>query len=152
MEEKNVENNERFVDEGKLMYTNFVQVTLEHPYMLALIKEKPSAATTFMLLVGLMNTYNKVVISKEVIIEALELKNKKSAERALKYLIEHRYIYKTDKDTYIINSRVCCKTSKTKIRNCDIDVPEPIQMPDQLDGLKRIRKTVGEYKIVKRRK
>ena len=147
----NVEN-EKFIDEGKMMYHNFVQVTLEHPYMLALIKEKPSAATTFMLLVSLMGTYNKVVISKEAIIEALELTNKKSAERSLKYLIEHRHIYKTDKDTYVINPYVCCKTSKTKIMNCDIDLPEYPKMPNQLDGLKRIRKTVGEYKIIKRRK
>ena len=143
---------EKFVDEGKMMYHNFVQVTLEHPYVLALIKEKPSAATTFMLLVGLMGTYNKVVISKEAIIEALELTNKKSAERSLKYLIEHRYIYKTDKDTYVINPYVCCKTSKTKIMNCDIDLPEYPKMPNQLDGLKRIRKTVGAYKRIKRRK
>lgn len=105
-----------------------------------------------MLLVGLMGTYNKVVISKEAIIEALELTNKKSAERSLKYLIEHRYIYKTDKDTYVINPYVCCKTSKTKIMNCDIDLPKHPKMPNQLDGLKRIRKTVGEYKIIKRRK
>lgn len=144
--------NEKYIDEGKMMYHNFVQVTLEHPYLLSLIKEKPSAATTFMLLVGLMGTYNKVVISKEAIIEALELTNKKSAERSLKYLIEHRYIYKTDKDTYVINPYVCCKTSKTKIMNCDIDLPEHPKMPNQLDGLKRIRKIVGEYKIIKRRK
>ena len=144
--------NEKFIDEGKMMYHNFVQVTLEHPYVLALIKEKPSAATTFMLLVSLMGTYNKVVISKEAIIEALELTNKKSAERSLKYLIEYRYIYKTEKDTYVINPYVCCKTSKTKIMNCDIDLPEHPKMPNQLDGLKRIRKIVGEYKIIKRRK
>lgn len=152
MKNEKAENNEKFVDKGQLVYTNFVQVTLEHPYMLALIKEKPSAATTFMLLVNLMGTYNKVVISKEAIIEALELTNKKSAERSLKYLIEHRYIYKTDKDTYVINPRVCCKTSKTKIMNCDIDIQEYPKMPNQMDGLKRIRKTVGEYKIIKRRK
>lgn len=152
MENEKVENNEKFVDKGKLMYNNFVQVTLEHPYMLALIKEKPSAATTFMLLVSLMSAYNKVIISKEAIIEALELTNIKSAERSLNYLIKHRYIYKTDKDTYVINPYVCCKTSKTKIMNCDIDLPQHPIMPNQLDGLKRIRKTVGEYKIVRRRK
>ena len=143
---------EKFVDEGKLMYRNFVQVTLEHQYMLALIKEKPSAATTFMLLVSLMGTYNKVIISKETIIEALELTNKKSAERSLKYLIEHKYIYKTNKDTYVINPYVCCKTSKTKITNCEIGLPEYPIMPNHLDGLKRIKKTVGEYKIIKRKK
>lgn len=152
MENEKVENNEKFVDKGKLMYNNFVQVTLEHPYMLALIKEKPSAATTFMLLVSLMSAYNKVIISKEAIIEALELTNIKSAERSLNYLIKHRYIYKTDKDTYIINPYVCCKTSKTKIVNCEIGLPQHPEIPDELDGLKRIRKTVGEYKIIKRRK
>ncbi|MBR5545206.1 MAG: hypothetical protein IKU66_07000 [Clostridia bacterium] len=31
--------NEKFIDEGKMMYHNFVQVTLEHPYVLALIKK-----------------------------------------------------------------------------------------------------------------
>lgn len=152
MKNEKVENNEKFVNEGKLVYTNFVQVTLEHPYLLSLIKEKPSAATTFMLLVSLMGTYNKVVISKEVIIAILELKSKKSADRALKYLIEKKYIFQTDKDTYVVNPKICCKTSKTKIGNCDIDVPIFPDIPDELDGLKRIRKTVGEYKIIKRRK
>lgn len=136
--------------ESKSIYNNFVQFNNADAYVLALVKAKPSATTTFLLLVRLMNQFNKVVISKQTIIDVLELTNKKSADRAIKYLIKIKYIYQTEKDTYVINPYICCRTSLAKIRNCDIECPELPILPYRFDKLYIIRKIVGECKIPKK--
>ena len=138
------------ISEQKSIYNNFIQFNNEDTYLLSLVKVKPSATTTFLLLVKLMNEFNKVVISKETIINVLELKNQKSAERSINYLIKIKYIFRTERNTYIVNPYICCRTSKAKIQNCDV-FPEPPKIPHQFDKLTLIRKSVGEYKLPKRK-
>lgn len=107
--------------EGKSPYDRFFQVNKDNAYLLQLIMVRPTAAQVFLTLVQFMNEYNKICISYEDIARLINLKDAKNIYKHLKFLKEANYIFKAEKNTYIINPKIVCRTSLKKLLSSGID-------------------------------
>lgn len=128
--------------ESKSPYDRFFQVNKDNAYLLQLIMVRPTAAQVFLTLVQLMNEYNKICISYEDIARLINLKDAKNIYKHLKFLKEANYIFESERNTYVINPRIVCRTSLKKLLSSGIDFDTKPKELVKLENFKKVyRKT-----------